>query len=79
MPVAASAQASSLATNTETLRAAFILNPETAWTPMTASERMAPQRAFGPCQKGTIRGSFGPESVRFAHIWDHFEHGLDRF
>jgi hypothetical protein len=56
MPVAVSAEglgeavptlAPTVATDTETLRAAFVLNPETAWTLMTASERMALQTAFG--------------------------------
>jgi len=41
------ALAPTIGVDTETLRAAFILNPETAWTLMTASERMALQTAFG--------------------------------
>ena len=40
-------QARELAAATDTLRAAFVLNPDTAWTAMTADERAAVQGAFG--------------------------------
>lgn len=45
---ALSAQARQLAAATDTLRAAFVLNPETAWTTLTPDERAALQAALGP-------------------------------
>lgn len=41
-------QTRQLAAATDTLRAAFVLNPETAWTTLTPDERAALQAALGP-------------------------------
>ena len=42
------ATARELAAATDTLRAAFVLNPETAWTILSSDERAVLQSALGP-------------------------------
>ena len=44
----ATVTARQLAAATDTLRAAFVLNPETAWTTLTRDERNTLQTALGP-------------------------------